>query len=55
MEAILEAPDADTGSGKRDRALFAAMYNTGARVSEIVGYASVGREVDSGRDLPSAG
>ena len=37
MEAILEAPDADTWSGKRDRALFAAMYNTGARVSEIVG------------------
>ena len=37
LEAILEAPDADTWSGKRDRALFAAMYNTGARVSEIVG------------------
>jgi site-specific recombinase XerD len=37
MDAILEAPDADTWSGKRDRALFAAMYNTGARVSEIVG------------------
>ncbi len=37
MEAILEAPDANTWSGKRDRALFAAMYNSGARVSEIVG------------------
>ena len=37
MDAVLEAPDADTWSGKRDRALFAAMYNTGARVSEIVG------------------
>jgi integrase/recombinase XerD len=37
LEALLEAPDADTWSGKRDRALFAAMYNTGARVSEIVG------------------
>lgn len=37
MEAILDAPAADTWSGKRDRALFAAMYNTGARVSEIVG------------------
>jgi site-specific recombinase XerD len=35
LDAILEAPDADTWSGKRDRALFAAMYNTGARVSEI--------------------
>jgi integrase/recombinase XerD len=37
MEAIMEAPNADTWSGKRDRALFATMYNTGARVSEIVG------------------
>lgn len=37
MDAVLEAPDAYTWSGKRDRALFAAMYNTGARVSEIVG------------------
>jgi site-specific recombinase XerD len=37
MEAVLEAPDADTWSGKRDRALFVAMYNTGARVSEITG------------------
>jgi site-specific recombinase XerD len=37
VEAILEAPDATTWSGKRDRALFALMYNTGARVSEIIG------------------
>jgi integrase/recombinase XerD len=37
LDAVLDAPDADTWSGKRDRALFAAMYNTGARVSEIVG------------------
>jgi len=37
MDAVLEAPDADTWSGKRDRTLFAAMYNTGVRVSEIVG------------------
>lgn len=36
MEAILDAPDGDTWSGRRDRVLFAAMYNTGARVSEIV-------------------
>ena len=37
LDAVLDAPDVDTWSGKRDRALFAAMYNTGARVSEIVG------------------
>ncbi|WP_413431461.1 tyrosine-type recombinase/integrase [Crateriforma spongiae] len=36
MEAILDAPDANTWSGKRDRALLAMMYNTGARVSEVV-------------------
>ena len=37
LEAVLEAPDGDTWSGRRDRVLFAAMYNIGARVSEIVG------------------
>jgi len=37
MDALLEAPAADTWSGKRDRVLFATMYNTGARVSEIMG------------------
>jgi len=37
MNAVLDAPTADTWSGKRDRVLFAAMYNTGARVSEIMG------------------
>ena len=36
MIAILDAPDDDTWCGKRDRVLFSVMYNTGARVSEIV-------------------
>ncbi|AUB85676.1 tyrosine-type recombinase/integrase [Candidatus Thiodictyon syntrophicum] len=36
IEAILQAPDARTWSGQRDRALLTAMYNTGARVSELV-------------------
>jgi len=36
-EAVLDAPDADTWSGQRDRVLFAVMYNTGARVSEAIG------------------
>jgi site-specific recombinase XerD len=35
VEAILDAPDASTWSGRRDRILFATLYNTGARVSEI--------------------
>ena len=37
MQAVLDAPDAETWSGKRDRVLFEVMYNTGARVSEAAG------------------
>jgi len=37
MDAILNAPDLDTWSGRRDHALFMTMYNTGARVSELIG------------------
>jgi site-specific recombinase XerD len=37
LQAILNTPNTETWSGKRDRALFATMYNTGARVSEIIG------------------
>jgi site-specific recombinase XerD len=36
IEAILDAPDPSTWSGRRDRVLFATLYNTGARVSEII-------------------
>ena len=36
MQAVLDAPDAATWAGHRDRVLFGVMYNTGARVSEIV-------------------
>jgi len=36
IEAVLQAPDENTWSGQRDRVLFAMMYNTGARVSEII-------------------
>jgi integrase/recombinase XerD len=37
IQAILEAPDPDTWIGQRDRALLTMLYNTGARVSEIIG------------------
>ena len=37
VKAIVTAPDASTWSGARDRVLFETMYNTGARVSEIIG------------------
>lgn len=36
MSAILEAPSPSTWSGQRDRVLLRLLYNTGARVSEIV-------------------
>lgn len=37
IEAVLAAPDPADWSGRRDRALFTLMYNTGARVSEAIG------------------
>jgi integrase/recombinase XerD len=37
MRAIVEAPDPSTWSGRRDQLMFAMFYNTGARVSEIIG------------------
>jgi site-specific recombinase XerD len=37
VRAILDAPDDATWTGQRDRTLFSLMYNTGARVSEIIG------------------
>ena len=36
IQAILDAPNINTWSGQRDHALFATLYNTGARVSEII-------------------
>jgi integrase/recombinase XerD len=36
MQAILEAPDTQSWTGQRDRVLFAVLYNTGARVSELI-------------------
>jgi integrase/recombinase XerD len=38
IQAILDAPDTSTWSGHRDFVLFTTLYNTGARVSEIINY-----------------
>lgn len=37
IQAVLDAPDASTWSGRRDRVLLLTLYNTGARVSEALG------------------
>ncbi len=37
IEAILAAPDRNTRTGQRDRVMLATLYNTGARVSELIG------------------
>jgi len=37
MQAVLDAVNVDSRTGIRDRALLLLLYNTGARVSEIVG------------------
>ena len=37
IKALLDAPDASTWCGHRDRVLLCTLYNTGARVSEIIG------------------
>ena len=36
MDAILGSIDTQTWSGQRDQALFTTLYNTGARISEII-------------------
>src|SRR2546425_3326256 len=37
VTAILAAPNGATWSGHRDRVMLATLYNTGARVSEVIG------------------
>jgi integrase/recombinase XerD len=37
VEALLNAPNPKTWCGQRDRVMFATLYNTGARVSELIG------------------
>jgi len=36
VQAILEAPDPHTWTGQRDRVMLATLYNTGARIAELI-------------------
>lgn len=51
IEAVLQAPDSHTWSGQRDRVLLATLYNTGARVSEIIAVRRVDLECERAQAL----
>jgi integrase/recombinase XerD len=51
MQAVLAAPDADSWAGHRDRVLLAVMYNTGARVSEVIGLCRVDLDSSQARSV----
>ncbi|EQD74650.1 integrase/recombinase, partial [mine drainage metagenome] len=36
VQAILEAPSPQTWTGQRDRVMLATLYNTGARIAELI-------------------
>jgi site-specific recombinase XerD len=55
MTAVLEAPDGSTWSGRRDRVLFALMYNTGARVSEVITLRRTDVSLDASRSVRLTG
>lgn len=55
VTAILDAPNASTWSGKRDRVLFALLYNTGARVSEALALRRSDVSLGSSRNVQITG
>jgi len=55
MAAVLGAPDGSSWSGRRDRALFTLMYNTGARVSEAVAVRRADVSLDVSRNVRLTG
>ena len=55
VTAIIEAPDASTWSGRRDRVLFDLLYSTGARVSEVTALRRADVRLDSSRSIQLTG
>jgi len=55
ITAIIEAPNASTWSGQRDRVLFALLNNTGMRVSEAIALRRADVELHSSRTLRITG
>lgn len=51
MQAIIDAPDVTTWNGQRDHVLFATLYNTGARVSEIISICRGDFDSDHGQSV----
>jgi site-specific recombinase XerD len=49
VDALLAAPDRSTWSGHRDQVMFTTLYNTGARVSEVIGLRRTDVEFDGAR------
>ena len=55
VNAILEAPDRSTWSGRRDHVMLTTLYNTGARVSEIRGVLTTDTFTDKRRCIQIRG
>lgn len=55
ITAILDAPNAETWSGQRDRVLFSLLYNTGARVSEALALRRADVSLGSSRHVQITG
>lgn len=51
VRAILNHPDRSTGAGRRDHALILTLFNTGARVAEIVGLRAHDLHLESPRQV----